>query len=94
MPGCVVTVRFSRSISRIAVMRVKAMVSAPSIPAAPPDSPEPAPRGNDRDVVLAAQPDELDDLGRLGRQRHGEREPRGEVGGLVAAVRLAVGGIG
>ena len=45
MPGWVTTQRFALSISRIAFMRVIAIVRAPSIPAAPPLSPEPAPRG-------------------------------------------------
>ena len=44
-PGWTTATRFSRSISRIRSIAVKAMVRPPSIPAAPPDRPVPAPRG-------------------------------------------------
>ena len=45
IPGWTIATRFGRSISMIASMRVNAIVSAPSIPAEPPDRPVPAPRG-------------------------------------------------
>ena len=52
------------------------MVSAPSMPAEPPDRPEPAPRGHDRDAQLGADPHELGDLLRwssAGRRRAAAR---------------------
>ena len=45
MPGWTTATRFSRSISRIRSIAVNAIVRPPSIPAAPPDRPLPAPRG-------------------------------------------------
>ncbi len=45
MPGWTTATRFSRSISTMRSIAVKAIVSPPSMPAAPPDSPVPAPRG-------------------------------------------------
>jgi hypothetical protein len=45
MPGWVTTHTFAASISMMVAMRVNAIVSAPSMPAAPPLSPLPAPRG-------------------------------------------------
>jgi hypothetical protein len=45
IPGWTTATRFSRSISTIASIFVNAMVRPPSMPAAPPDRPVPAPRG-------------------------------------------------
>ena len=44
-PGWTTATRFAVSISRILSIAVKAIVSPPSMPVAPPDSPDPAPRG-------------------------------------------------
>ena len=62
IPGWVVTVRLSGSISRTRSIRVNAIVSAPSMPAAAPESPVPGAARDDRDVELAAQPHEPGDL--------------------------------
>ena len=93
-PGCVTTHRFASSISTIRSIAVKAIVSAPSRPAAPPLSPEPAPRGTIGTSMLGADPHELGDLGRLRGEGHGARQAGRQVGGLVAPVGLAVGGVG
>ena len=45
IPGWTTATRFSRSISMILSIAVKTTVSPPSMPAAPPDRPVPAPRG-------------------------------------------------
>ena len=93
MPGLGDDDRFSRvDLERSGPSRVNAIVSAPSMPAAPPRQPGAGAARHDRDVELAAEPDELGDLGGLGRQsarRSGQ--PGGEVRGLVAPVRLAIG---
>ena len=70
------------------------MVSAPSMPAEPPDSPEPAPRGHDRDAQLRTDPHELGDLLGGRRQGDGSRQPCRQVGGLVVAVALAIDLVG
>ncbi len=44
-PGWTTATRFAVSISRILSIAVKAIVRPPSMPVAPPDSPDPAPRG-------------------------------------------------
>ena len=61
------------------------------MPAAPPDSPVPAPRGHDRDVELAGDPDQLGDLCGRRREDDGTRQPGVEIGGLVDSIALAVG---
>ena len=90
MPGWVTTTRFSRSISRIWSIFVSAIVRPPSIPAAPPLSPVPAPRGTIGIRCSAAEADEGRDLGGRRRQGHGQGQAGLEVGGLVVAVALAV----
>ena len=92
-PGWVTTHRLAGSISRIRFIAVNAMVRAPSMPAAPPDSPVPAPRGT-IGTSNRAQPQEVRDLGGLVGQGDGARQAGREVGRLVEPVRLAVGLVG
>ena len=94
IPGWTTATRFSRSISRILSIAVKAMVSPPSMPAAPPDRPVPAPRGTIGTRSSRGDPDELDDLRGRGREDDGARQAGVEVRGLVDAVALAVDGVG
>ena len=58
IPGWTTATRLPLSISTIRSIAVKAIVSAPSMPAAPPDSPVPAPRGTIGTPMLAGEPDE------------------------------------
>ena len=78
-PGWTTATRFSRSISRIRSIAVKAMVRPPSMPAAPPDRPVPAPRGTIGTRCSRGDPDELGDLG--GRRREGDGAAAGRRGG-------------
>ena len=71
IPGWTTATRFSRSISRILSIAVKAIVSPPSMPAAPPDRPVPAPRGTIGTRSSDGDPHELDDVG--GRRREDDR---------------------
>ena len=75
MPGWTTATRFSRSISTIRSIAVKAIVRPPSIPAAPPDRPVPAPRGTIGTPSSAASRTRLGDLGR--RRSGGRRRPAG-----------------
>ncbi len=82
MPGWTTATRFSRSISRIRSIAVKAIVRPPSMPAAPPDRPVPAPRGTIGTRSSAADPDELGDLG--GRRREARRRRAGRPAGRAS----------
>ena len=56
--------------------------------------PGPGAARHDRDAELAGEPHHGGHLGRLGRQDHGSRQARLQIGGLVEAVRLAIGLVG
>ena len=94
IPGWTTATRFSRSISRIRSIAVKTMVSPPSMPAAPPDSPVPGPARDDRHAHLGRDPDELGDLRGRRREDDRARQPGVQVRRLVVAVALAVERVG
>ena len=93
-PGWVTTHRFSRSISRIRSIAVKAIVSAPSRPVAPPLRPEPAPRGTIGTSNSAQMRTSSATSAVVVGQGDGAGQTGREVRRLVAAVRLAIGDIG
>ena len=94
MPGWTTATRFSRSISRIRSIAVKAMVRPPSMPAAPPDRPVPAPRGT---IGTPSSPRSATSSATSAVSSGGRRRGAGpacEVGRLVEPVGLAVDRLG
>ena len=93
-PGCTTATRFSVSISRIRSIAVKAIVSPPSIPAAPPDRPVPAPRGTIGTPSSPAIRTSSTTSAVRRREDDGPRQPRMEVRRLIQAVGLAIDRLG
>ena len=94
IPGWTTATRFSRSISRILSIAVKAIVSPPSMPAAPPDRPVPAPRGTIGTPSSAAIRTSSTTSAVVVGKTTAPRQPGVEVGRLVVAVALAVDRVG
>ena len=90
IPGWTTATRFSWSISRIRSIAVKAIVRPPSIPAAPPDRPVPAPRGTIGTPSSPAIRTSSTTSAVLVGKTTARGRPGMEVGRLVEAVALAV----